>query len=221
MTAGRLFMASLLYGSVHSPLRPTSEQDDLQITDRWRITSALLMGASIVMSFNRKSRGLTHKSTFFGTTLPVHLDVVALQATVKLKPGELQERRGALLATRRALEHLDDEALSVCGDRQPGARVFRRCRGEGGYRLVDRRPRPDAEVLAFRFMPASSSFSGRLGEERTQQLLQLFGPAAGALVVPAFPLADGQGQCYFLLALLAVKLVVRHERSSLLPPGRS
>jgi hypothetical protein len=173
------------------------------------------------MSFNRNSRGLTHKSTFFGTKLPVHLDVVALQATVKLKPAELQERRGALLVTRRALEHLDDEALFGCGDRQPGARVFRQRRAEGGYRRVGRRPRPDAEVLAFRFMPAPSSFSGRLGEERTQQLLQLLAPAAGALVVPAFPLADGQGQCYFLLALLAVKLVVRHERSSLLPPGRS
>src|SRR4029453_1797753 len=53
-------------------------------------------------------------------------------------------------------------------------------------------------------------FSGHLGEERPHQRLQLLAAAAGTLVVPALPLANGQGQSPFLLAVLTVELVVGH-----------
>jgi hypothetical protein len=47
-------------------------QADLQITDRWRITSAPLIKASIVIS-QQTVRELTHKSALFGTKPPGHL----------------------------------------------------------------------------------------------------------------------------------------------------
>src|SRR5882724_7039042 len=74
--------------------------------------------------------------------------------------------------------------------------------------------------LPFKLMGSSSCFSGCLGEERPHQRLKLFASAAGALVVPTLSLANGQGQGHFLLAPLAVELIVGHGRSSLLPPDR-
>jgi hypothetical protein len=47
-------------------------QGDLQITDRWRTTSAPLIKASIVIS-QQTVRKLTHKSALFGTKPPGHL----------------------------------------------------------------------------------------------------------------------------------------------------
>src|SRR5882724_7307964 len=74
--------------------------------------------------------------------------------------------------------------------------------------------------LPFKLMGSSSCFSGCLGEERPHQRLKLFASAAGALVVPALSLANGQGQGHFLLAPLAVELIVGHGGPSLLPPDR-
>src|SRR5229473_6598237 len=69
-------------------------------------------------------------------------------------------------------------------------------------------------------MRAPSGFSGRLRKERAHQRLELLAAAAWALVLTALALADGQGLGDFLLAPLAVELVVGHAWSSVLPPGR-
>jgi hypothetical protein len=51
-------------------------------------------------------------SHLFRATPPGHLDVVALQPAIELKPGETQQRRGPRLVTMRALKRFGDRALS-------------------------------------------------------------------------------------------------------------
>src|SRR5206468_79837 len=67
---------------------------------------------------------------------------------------------------------------------------------------------------------AFSAFLRGLGEERAHQRPQRGAPTVRALVTSALTLSDGQRQGDFLLALLAIELVVGHDRSSLMPSGQ-
>src|SRR5437867_5177022 len=64
---------------------------------------------------------------------------------------------------------------------------------------------------------APSTFSGlprRFGKERPDQRAHVTAAALGTLRLALLALADGQGQRYFLLALVTEELVERHGPSS-------
>src|SRR5439155_8104430 len=65
-----------------------------------------------------------------------------------------------------------------------------------------------------------SAFPRRLREERAHQRPERRAPTVRAFVTSALALTDRQRQGDFLLALLAIELVVGHDRSSLMPPGQ-
>src|SRR5437879_5879883 len=65
-----------------------------------------------------------------------------------------------------------------------------------------------------------SAFPRRLREERAHQRPERRAPTVRAFVTSALALTDGQRQGDFLLAFLAIELVVGHDRSSLMPSGQ-